>query len=451
MASCEISCPTTASPVAAPSLRTTFTWALVGNFVYALCQWGMISGLARLGSSFAVGQFALALAITAPVFMLTNLFLRGIQATDARSEFVFADYFTLRAMGTGAGLVIVGGILVVGRRDWATCGVVVFVALSKAVESFTDVIAGLLQKHERLDQVAISMMLKGICSVGAFSAVYVRWHSVVAASAALSVAWLTVFLSYDLRLARKILGKSAKYLNWDREALLRLARLALPVGIVMALVSFNANVPRYAVDRYRGSSELGIFAALAYLVVVVSLIANALGQSTIVRLSQSFAAGDTRRFSHLLKRMSLVGIVMAGMGMVLASVFGRTALRLLYGAEYAGHLRLLLILVATSGVTAVASFLGCGMSAARQFREQLPVTMLTVTTCATAAYLLTPRWGLTGAAIAILLSGVTQVAGSLIVLAKAVRMVNTKGVPPQPLQQIDAIESLAVLSSVINE
>jgi O-antigen/teichoic acid export membrane protein len=219
----------------------------------------------------------------------------------------------------------------------------------------------------------------------------------------------------------------------------------------MALVSLNGNVPRYAVERYRGSSELGIFAALAYLVVVVSLIVNALGQSAIVRLSRSFAVGDTRQFASLLKRMSLIGIGLSGVGMVVASVFGRTVVRLLYGPEYAAHLGLLLILVAASGVTAVASFLGYGMSAARCFREQLPVTIVTVTTCAAAAYLLTPIWGLTGTAIAILLSAVAQVAGSLIVLAKAVRMVRAEGVPPQPLRPIEAIETLAVMSGVTNE
>jgi len=451
MASPDITCSVTAAPIAAPSLRTTFAWVLAGNVIYALCQWGIISVLAKRGTTAAVGQFALALAITAPLFMLTNLFLRGIQATDARSDFAFADYFTLRAVGTSTGLLIVGFILLASRRDSVTWGVVMFVAAAKAVESFTDVIAGLLQKHERLDQVAISMMLKGAFSVIGFSAAYLRWHSLVAASAALCLTWLAVFLGYDLRVARKLLGGNASYLAWDWSVLLRLVKLAAPVGIVMALVSLNGNVPRYAVERYWGTSELGIFAALAYLVVVVSLIVNALGQSAIVRLSRSFAAGDTRDFANLLKRMSLVGIGLAGIGIALASVFGRTVLRLLYGPEYAAHQGLLLILVATSGVTAVASFLGCGMSAARRFREQLPVTLVTVTTCATAAYLLTPRWGMIGAAIAILLSGVAQVIGSLVVLRIAIRSATTATLPPEPMSVIDAVESMTLLSGATNE
>src|SRR5690349_21224091 len=78
------------------SLRTNFIWTFLGNVVYAGCQWGMLVVLAKLGSPEIVGQFALALAVTAPVFMFTNLQTRGVQATDARKEYAFGDYLALR-------------------------------------------------------------------------------------------------------------------------------------------------------------------------------------------------------------------------------------------------------------------------------------------------------------------------------------------------------------------
>src|ERR1044072_4016691 len=64
------------------SLRTNFSWTLAGNLIYSGCQWGVLIVLARLGSPEQVGQFALALAVTAPVIMLSNLQLRGVLATD---------------------------------------------------------------------------------------------------------------------------------------------------------------------------------------------------------------------------------------------------------------------------------------------------------------------------------------------------------------------------------
>ena len=137
MATAEITKPPSV-PVVAPPLRVTFAWTLVGNIIYAGCQWGMISVLAKLGSTTAVGQFSLALAITAPVFMLTNLALRGVQATDARCEFSFADYFSLRWLGTAIALLAVLGILVLSRRSSTIIPIVLFVTLAKSVEALTD-------------------------------------------------------------------------------------------------------------------------------------------------------------------------------------------------------------------------------------------------------------------------------------------------------------------------
>ena len=130
---------------------------------------------------------------------------------------------------------------------------------------------------------------------------------------------------------------------------MKLAKLAAPVGIVMGLVSLNANIPRYAVEHYRGSGELGIFAALAYLVVVVNLIVNALGQSAIARLSRSFAEGNLHHFRNVLVRMSLTGLGVAGLGLVVALLCGRAVLQLVYGSVYASHLDLLLMLIGISG------------------------------------------------------------------------------------------------------
>ena len=45
------------------SLRSNFAWILAGNIVYAVCQWGAIVVLAKLGRSYVVGQFSLGLAI----------------------------------------------------------------------------------------------------------------------------------------------------------------------------------------------------------------------------------------------------------------------------------------------------------------------------------------------------------------------------------------------------
>ena len=84
---------------ARPSLRRNVAWTGLANAVYAGCQWAILVALAKAGSAEMVGQFALGLAVTAPVFMFANLQLRSLQATDAKEQYAFADYLGLRVLG----------------------------------------------------------------------------------------------------------------------------------------------------------------------------------------------------------------------------------------------------------------------------------------------------------------------------------------------------------------
>src|ERR1700690_1751773 len=63
-------------------LTHNFAWTLVGNVVYAACQWTIVVVLAKLGNADMVGEFALALAVAFPITLLANLQLRSVFVTD---------------------------------------------------------------------------------------------------------------------------------------------------------------------------------------------------------------------------------------------------------------------------------------------------------------------------------------------------------------------------------
>src|SRR5262249_18402587 len=113
------------------SLRSNFVWVLTGNVVFAACQWGMIVALAKLGSSFMIGQFSLGVAIASPVLMFTNLHLKAVQATDARRLTSFAEYLRLRGAMTLCGLAVIAGIALFGNYEPQTRLVILAVALAK--------------------------------------------------------------------------------------------------------------------------------------------------------------------------------------------------------------------------------------------------------------------------------------------------------------------------------
>jgi O-antigen/teichoic acid export membrane protein len=389
---------------AVPSLRSNFKWTFAGNAFYTICQWGMLSVLAKAGSPAIVGQFALALAIAAPVFMFTSLQLRAVQATDARSEFQFADYFTLRVLASLIGLLTVAAVAWFLPYDLATRLVVLLVGVSKAVEFLSDVIAGLLQKNERLDQVAISFIIRGGLSLAAFGLVFLRTRSLLAAVVALVLAWSAVFFFYDVGRALAVLSKGERLFLFRSKELRKLFAISLPLGVVMTLVSLNVNIPRYILVKYVGEADLGIFAALAYLLVASGLVSNALGQSASARLARMFAAGDLVCFRRTLYRLLGIGGAILVAGPAASSVLGRPLLRFMYGPEYAQYLPLFVVMTATAGLNAIDSFLTSGLNAARSYRVQAPIKALATITTVGLSLLAIPRYGLVGAASALFLS-----------------------------------------------
>lgn len=413
--------PTSVS-IATPSLRKNFGWTFSGNFTYALCQWGMLSVLAKLGNPSVVGQYAIALAICHPIFMLTNLQLRTVQATDARSEYEFADYFSLRCLGSTFGIFLVLSTTIFVGYNRTTALVVVLVAAWKFIESISNVITGQFQKSERLDQSAIGLMIRGAVSILAFGVAYWWVRNLVAGVLSAVVVSAIAVVCYDVQRVRRLLRRgqeSRRFFRLRWPTLRRLTILSFPLGVVMALISLNSNLPRYVLERKLGSAELGIFASLAYLVIAASLIVNALGQSATARLSRMFVTGRFGEFRAVMRKLLLFGVVIVAVGTPLAAAFGKPLIAILYRPEYAARFSVFLVLVVTVGIGAMASFLGYGVTAARVFKPQVAINGACALTTLIVTLVLVPRHGIMGAAIALLAAAVVQTMLNAFVLKMA--------------------------------
>lgn len=418
------------------SLRANFTWAFVGNVVYSACQWGMLTVLAKLGSAEMVGQFSLGLAVTAPVIMLTNLQLRTVQATDAQDKYAFGSYLGLRLVMTTLALLVIAGIVWISGFRTVTAWVVMVVGLSKAIEAISDMFYGLCQKHERMDRVAGSLMIRGPLSLAMLGSGVYLTGSVLWGAAGLVAAFLLVLVGYDIRNGAQVLRTTSRprgmalgssgwgaevYPRWQWGILARLAWLALPLGIVMMLLSLNTNVPGYFVERYLGERELGIFSAMAYLIVAGNLVVVALGSSASPQLAKRYVQEDVTAFRKLLLNLVGVGALLGVAGMLAAFVAGREILTILYRPEYAEYPGVFLWLMGAAAIKYVASFLGYGMTAAGYFKAQMPLFAIVAGVTVLACLWLVPSHGLLGAAMALVISAVVQVVGSAVVVAQSVR------------------------------
>ncbi|MBX9680314.1 MAG: lipopolysaccharide biosynthesis protein [Gemmataceae bacterium] len=416
--------PIAMEPPPAPrpaSLRNNFAWTFAGNVVYAACQWGMLVVLAKFGDAEMVGRFSLALSITAPIFLFAGLNTRALQASDAKRDFTFSDYYSLRLIMVSLGLLATFAWAGFGRLDAVMASVLILIGVAKGIESIADVCYGALQHQERMKPIAVSMILKGALSL-AVLALGVMMSGLQAGAFGLAAAWGVLWLVYDLPQTADALERGVRETvrpRSDRRTLLRLFRLAFPLGIVLFLLSLTTSLPRFFVERERGYAELGVFVALSYLMIAGTTVVNALGQSATPRLARHFAHGERREFFSLLTKLLGIGAFLGLGGLAIAAVIGRPLLTLLYRPEYGEHVELFLWLMAAAALQYLGSFLGYAITAARIIAPQVWLFAAVCGATSIGCWLWTPIYGAIGAAWALLLAGVVQLVGSALLLTIA--------------------------------
>ena len=414
------------------SLRRNVVWTFLGNVGHAGCQVGLLLVLAKLGTTHMVGQFVLGISVAAPIFMFTNLGLRSVQATDSQREFQFRDYLGMRLLASFVAIFCVVGIAIaVGYRD-ETLSVIVLVGLAKAIESVSDILYGLSQQQERLDWIAKSKFSQGVLSLCGLSAGVYLTGSIVVGAYGFLLSWLIVLLAYDVPCGLRILRPTGPAAGlFDRLALLRprwnaaqwrgLARLGLPIGGTALLSSLNKHIPRYFIASQLGVAQLGIFGALATLMMAGTTVSRALNQASCPRLAKDYGAGNARGFRQLFGKLLSFYVVAGVAGTVLVWFVGQPLLSLLFRPEYAEHANVLVYVMMAAGVTYVAALLDTAMIAVRCIRPLFPLMVLTIVTALAACYVLIPNYGLVGAGLALAISKIPLVVVGLVLLRRFTR------------------------------
>lgn len=307
---------------------------------------------------------------------------------------------------------------------------------AKAVESVSDVFYGLLQRHERLDRVGRSMMLKGPLSFlalafGVWQTAQVFWGAIY-----LLAAWTIVLLAYDIPNGFWLYGQKNFMKNggedsglelkrlrplWEWPALGRLTLLALPMGIVTMLISLESNIPRYFIENAWGERELGIFSAIAAFMAAGNAIILASSWSAAPRLANYYADGNRKVFTSLLGKLLVLASCLGIAGIFVAQVAGHSLLAIVYRPEYADHANILLILMIAAGILYLSSYFGTAITAARYFRPQLPLFVTVNLTLTFFCFWLIPKYGLWGAALAVTFSAIVQFFLSALVTLHVVR------------------------------
>jgi O-antigen/teichoic acid export membrane protein len=412
-----------------PSLQADFSWMFVGNAVYAAGQFLILMVLAKLVRPELVGQYALGLAIVYPVMMFTNMQLRSVITSGSRERVHFGHFLTLRLLSTAAGLATVFVVTRAMHYGRELTLVILMVGFAYSIETISDVYYARLQLHDRMAEIAKSLMARAILSVIGIGVVTYVTRSVFWGLAGVLFARALVLVRYDISERTQGLGSRSAWFS-PNEALrpkfnlktqAELAWLSVPLGVVVLLGCLNASVPNFFIKQALGERDLGIFAAIGFVVSVGNMAVVSLGQSAFTRLARSYKAADFDAFRSLLCKLLLFGAFIGVSGMIVSKFAGRAILTVLFRSEYAERADLLPWIMVAGGVLYMAQFVGFGLTAANCYKPQVWLNVIANVALFAACYLFVARQGLLGAILAMLIGASVQLAGSIVVLMLGMR------------------------------
>lgn len=379
-------------------LSSTF----LSNIVVAFCKWLILILIARLLSPKEVGIYTLAFAITAPISLLINMKLRSLYVTDECAN-SFIDYFHLRLILNVISFLILSVIAFFIWKDifW----ILLVVMLNKLTELLSENVYSAHHKKKSFYRISKMMIQKSIIEVVSFGFALVIFKSLIyALIVSLILKTLYVFL-VELPSIYYLIKNN----HYNINKVLKILRLALPLGLVQMIVSLNTNIPRYFLEYFEDVTSLGLFSSVAYLLVIFNLFASSISQFFLPKLYEINQSGNTKMLKNYINKKMNVTVIFIGIIITLfLFIFGEQVLTIIYGSEYSKMKNLLVIVSLSTLLNTISWNYDTALMAIRYISVQPKITIFTLLINIIISHQLINEHGIYGAALSLIIVSLLQ-------------------------------------------
>lgn len=383
----------------------------VGNSLRYLSQLLVLVVAARVYGPESAGVYGLALAATAPIFVVGGLGLRAVflTSTPRSSLRSFRRVRTWSALVCVALVAFVAGLV----RESGLGAAMVVVAVAKALDSFPELNVAMLQDARRVSSVPGIFGAQLLASFSGAALVFTFRPSFLGALIACAFIPSLVGSTVSAAMARRIGIRDERAATAEkadagwREAW-GLARTGLPVGLSNGVVVLGAAIPQYALGLTQGPAEVSRYIVLTYSFVAVEMVLNPMAQAWMPIGRREREKGEFSYRSVVLVSLRWAAIA-TPFGVLSVLVVAALADSVLGSSYRFSPVEVALAIAVSLELAAVFAVMG-GLTVANRYRSLLWINGLSVTALAAGAVLGTYHAGVGGGLAAVLVANSLRVA-----------------------------------------
>lgn len=402
------------------SLKSGIMWNTWGNIYYLFCQWLLTILVVRLANFEMAGELSYAMTISNIFYSISIYGMRNFQVSDIKNKYENGTYIYSRLLTSAFAIFLCILLLFFSGYTFEKSLVIFMYLIFKLSETIFDVYSGIFQKQWRIDLIGKSLIIRGTLNTIAFIATLIITNNLFLSVLSMVFATYICILFFDLYSARKIADIS---LNLATPAVKSLLIECFPLALYFLILSVIGAIPRYFLDMYQGSEQVGIYSSIATPTLIVQALAIQVFNPFITIFAEKFHEKDKEGFWKMLKKCIVVVSGIACISLIGAFILGDFGLKILYGEKILVYSYLLLPLVVATILTAFSWLLSGILTVLRGFRELIVSNIISLIASFIASYFLIRNFGMQGTNIATIIPIIIQVVLLSYLLIKKARVV----------------------------
>lgn len=377
-------------------------YTFIGNVAFSLVKWLILILIVRLTNPEDVGGYTFAMAITAPITLLTNMRIRLRYVVE--DNLTFKNIRVLRNILNIISLLI---ILFIGLVIFPTyLNYFVLVAFTKVLDLQSELYYAILHKKQNFKLISLMQIGKSIIIIVPFAIIVVITKSV---NYGLLVQIISQFLWLIFVERKSIKYKDIESNETNKKLLFNIFLSGLPLGFVQMINSYNIMIPRYIIENFLSLKLVGVFASISYLLTIIDLFMNAISQNIIVRIKSYVDKKEFIKLSKYINKDIFLYSIILGFIVILPVIFLKDLLiGMIYGDFYKHYSNVLLIISFSIIFNFQSWMFDTVLMAFKAYKSQLIVSISTLVISIISSLVLIKYFGIIGASFAIVVITLSQ-------------------------------------------
>lgn len=310
--------------------KKDYIWNSIGSFLQSAISPILLIVITRLNGVGDSGLFSFAMSLSVVFWAISLWGGRTYQVSDVKKEFSSGDYIVVRFISSLIVAVFSISFCILSGYDLIKTELIMVLVSFKILESIADSMYGVLQIHNKLYIVGISLTMKSVFGFMLFTLVDILTKNIVYGALSIFIVNIAVVIFYDIPWMKHVesVGLTKKNIMQAGKIMKKTAE----VFVVVFLTMFSLNIPRYFLDKYH-YDQIGYFGIMAMPITLLTLFISFVLQPNVVNLSELLKKKKIKEFTKIVSKIDFITFTLGILFIVSSYLIGVWVLNTVFGID----------------------------------------------------------------------------------------------------------------------